>query len=220
MRGVSVFQGVIMTKWNKEKLLERFKELHKDVYSYKDFNYEGTRQRIDIVCDKHGVFNQQIRKHLEGQGCKRCAAIKAKAKWDNPTGYREGCGKQVQYREYTVWRAMKQRTQPSYWKKCNHYTGTTCSDLFSTWDSYKGWYDSQFNSTFVDDEGRPFELDKDLLSNGGRNYSEDTCCFLPRLINVAVRNKSKNLGKLIEQYKQDLTKEAYEALLEFEKTIP
>ena len=202
-----------MTKWNRQSLLERFYELHKGLYSYGEFEYKNVNQRVVITCEKHGGFEQKVKKHLEGQGCKKCAATAAKSKWRHPTGYREPCGKQVQYQEYTVWRAMKQREKPEYWAKRPHYTGTTVSELFSSWDTYKEWYDAQFNSSFKDTDGKPFELDKDLLTNGKRCYSEDTCCFLPRLINVAIRNKSKDLGRLTQEYKDKISEEAYEALL-------
>lgn len=204
-----------MARYSKESLLERFYELHKGLYKYEDFEYKDTRQRINIVCKVHGLFNQQVRKHLEGQGCKRCANIINRSKWINPTGYREPCGKQIQYQEYTVWRSMIGRGKHKYWIKHPHYSGTTISEDFLSWDKYKEWCDSQFNSGFVDEEGKPFELDKDLLSKGTRHYSEDTCCFLPRAINVGIRNKTKNLPNLIEKYKDSLTKEAYQALLDF-----
>ena len=77
-----------MRKLNKDELLHRFKILHEGLYGYEDFEYTGTRQRISIICRVHGVFDQQVRKHLEGQGCKRCAGTKNKSKWINPTGYR------------------------------------------------------------------------------------------------------------------------------------
>lgn len=202
-----------MAKWNSINILERFEELHKGLYKYEDFEYINSNQRIDIVCSEHGVFNQKIRKHLEGQGCKRCAGTKTSSKWINPTGYREPCGKQVQYQEYTVWRAMVQRTKPDYWLTHKHYTGTTCSELFSSWDGYKGWYNNQFNSGFTDDEGKPFELDKDLLTNGSRHYSEHTCCFLPRAINIGLRNKSKGLLELVERYKDMLEPSVYKLLI-------
>ena len=108
---------------------------------------------------------------------------------------------------------MKQREKPEYWINRPHYTGTTVSEMFSSWDTYKDWYDSQFNSSFKDNEGKPFELDKDLLSNGERCYSEYTCCFLPRLINVAIRNRSKDLGRLTQEYRDKISEEAYVALL-------
>lgn len=208
-----------MSKWNSYNILERFDELHEGLYSYESFEYINTHQRINIKCKVHGVFNQKIRKHLEGQGCKRCARTASGSKWNNPTGYRDENGKQFQYQEYTVWRATMQRGKPKYWVKHPHYTGTTISKLFSDWDSYKGWYDEQFNSSFVDDEGRPFELDKDLLSNGSRHYSEDTCCFLPRLINIRLRNKSKGLRLLTEHYKDQIDPKAYQALMEYEVNI-
>lgn len=206
-----------MSKWDTISILERFYELHKGLYSYGDFEFTNTSQRINIICREHGDFSQQIRKHLEGQGCKRCAGTKTSSKWINPTGYREPCGKQVQYQEYTVWRAMTQRTKPNYWLSHKHYTGTTCSELFSNWDSYKGWYDNQFSSGFTDDEGKPFELDKDLLSDGSRHYSEHTCCFLPRAINIGLRNKSDKLVELLEQYKDRIEPSVYRLLIN--KTI-
>lgn len=201
-----------MAKWNSVNIIERFNELHKGLYKYEDFEYINSNQRINIKCSEHGMFIQKVRKHLEGQGCKRCAGTKNSSKWVNPTGYREPCGKQVQYQEYAVWRAMIQRTKPKYWLTHTHYTGTTCSDLFSSWDGYKGWYDNQFNSGFTDDEGKPFELDKDLLTNGSRHYSEYTCCFLPRAINIGLRNKSKNLLKLVERYRHMLEPSVYKLL--------
>lgn len=208
-----------MTKWNSVNILDRFDELHRGLYSYEDFEYVNSNQRINIICSEYGVFNQKIRKHLEGQGCKRCAGTKTSSKWINPTGYRQPCGKQVQYQEYTVWRAMQQRVKPDYWLTRKHYTGATCSELFSTWDGYKGWYDNQFNSGFTDEEGKPFELDKDLLSNGGRHYSEHTCCFLPRAINIGIRNKSKRLEGLVEKYKYEIRPDVYKLLTNQSKSI-
>lgn len=202
-----------MNKYTKDSLISRFYEIHQGLYEYPDFEYISTYGRINIVCDSHGVFNQQIRKHLEGQGCKKCASLSNSRKWKHLTGYRDSCGKQVQYQDYTVWRAMIQRTKPSYWEKHPHYTGTTVSDMFKSWDSYKDWVDSKFNSKMIDVEGNVFELDKDLLSDGSRKYSEDTCCFIPRLINVGLRNKSENLLDLVEFYKESIEPNVYKLLV-------
>ena len=38
----------------------------------------------------------------------------------------------------------------------------------------------------VDDKGDSFHLDKDLLSNESKIYSEHNCCFIPREINTAI----------------------------------
>jgi hypothetical protein len=217
--GFLLLKGSVMSKLGKTEILDRFYEIHKGLYEYYDFDYIDRHQKISIVCGIHGEFKQQVRKHLEGQGCKRCAGTTTSSKWVNPTGYREACGKQVQYQEYTIWRAMTGRCKPSYWAKHTHYTGTTVSELFSSWDDYKDWYDKQFNSSFVDDEGKVFELDKDLLSNGSRHYSEDTCCFLPRAINHRLQNKSLGLKKLIEQYKDKLDPRAYQALMSYQINI-
>ena len=72
-------------------------------------------------------------------------------------------------------------------------------------------YQIGFNS--LDEEGRCFHLDKDILVKGNKLYSEDTCSFVPAEINTLFCKANKTRGRYntIEEaflaYKQ--AKEAY-----------
>lgn len=80
-------------------------------------------------------------------------------------------GKQVKCPFFVVWRKMLERCYCTKWKtKYLTYSGcTVCSDwlIFS---NFKKWMQDQ------DWEGK--ELDKDLLIQGNKIYSADTCAFI------------------------------------------
>lgn len=65
----SSYKGKLLRK----EVIRRFKAVHKNKYNYKEFKYGGMEFKIDIHCERHGVFKQTISAHLSGQGCKTCA---------------------------------------------------------------------------------------------------------------------------------------------------
>ena len=200
------------TKWTDESILVKFSELHKGRYTYPDFEYINTAQTFTVRCNIHGDFQQKVRKHLEGQGCKRCN-IHKEVKWKNSTGYYDENGKQVQLRLYTIWRGIQQRCKESYWDKHPHYKGTTCSDNFKSWDYFYEWCQEQTGVTSCDELGKPYELDKDLLGKGGQKvYAEDVCVFLPRAINNALCNNKGKIPSLVSKYKNSISEKALLAL--------
>lgn len=94
--------------------------------------------------------------------------------------------------------------------------------------TYKGcivceeWYNFQnfakwFDENYYEIEGEKIALDKDLLKLNNKIYSPSTCCFLPQRINVSLVS-SKNIDIIkyqAEKYKKYISKEAYQALLEY-----
>ena len=48
------------------------KKIHGDLYDYSKVTYKGVKNRIDILCKKHGFFSQFPRDHLKGCGCPKC----------------------------------------------------------------------------------------------------------------------------------------------------
>ena len=51
----------------------RFNKVHGDKYDYSKVDYTGLRNKIDIICNKHGLFSQNTNHHLGGHGCPECA---------------------------------------------------------------------------------------------------------------------------------------------------
>jgi hypothetical protein len=60
----------------KAKSLENFileaRKIHGDLYDYSIIEYKNNYTKIEIICKKHGGFNQVPYAHLRGQGCKKC----------------------------------------------------------------------------------------------------------------------------------------------------
>ncbi len=75
-----------MKKITNEIFFYRAKLLHGDRFDYSKSDFKSLEHRIIIICKKHGEFSQLPRKHLEGQGCKRCSArenqIKSVKPWE------------------------------------------------------------------------------------------------------------------------------------------
>lgn len=59
-------------KKTREDVLMKFKEVHGDTYEYILSDFTNTNDYTDIVCRKHGVFNQSIVNHMQGRGCRDC----------------------------------------------------------------------------------------------------------------------------------------------------
>lgn len=60
-------------KVSKEKFIERANIIHNNKYDYSKVDYIDTRTYINIICKIHGEFQQLVRNHLSGYGCKNCA---------------------------------------------------------------------------------------------------------------------------------------------------
>jgi Zn finger protein HypA/HybF involved in hydrogenase expression len=53
--------------------IDKFNKIHNRKYSYPDFNFTNTRDKITIICPEHGKFFQSIIGHSTNkQGCPKC----------------------------------------------------------------------------------------------------------------------------------------------------
>lgn len=60
----------IKTQW----FIEKAKEVHGELYDYSEQVYTKSIQKLDIICPKHGIFQQSPNNHLKHkQGCPTCA---------------------------------------------------------------------------------------------------------------------------------------------------
>jgi hypothetical protein len=57
---------------NKEKFIIAAQIKHNSKYDYSKVVYVGNKDKITIICPKHGEFSQRPNDHLTGYGCKKC----------------------------------------------------------------------------------------------------------------------------------------------------
>jgi hypothetical protein len=53
--------------------IEKAKKIHGDRYVYPEQEYVSSKEKIEIVCQKHGSFWQKPNGHLNGRGCPECS---------------------------------------------------------------------------------------------------------------------------------------------------
>ncbi|HKL99225.1 MAG TPA: hypothetical protein VJZ06_04910 [Mobilitalea sp.] len=85
-----------------------------------------------------------------------------------------------------VWRGMISRCKyASYNNSLAAYVG--CS-VCEEWQEYKNFEKWCLNNLY-NCNGEKLELDKDLMVKGNRVYSPETCCFLPKRINLLIKSR-------------------------------
>jgi hypothetical protein len=62
---------------SKNSLIDVFREVHGDKFSYDKVNYQGNNVKIIITCPQHGDFEQTPGAHKGGQGCPVCGNQKS-----------------------------------------------------------------------------------------------------------------------------------------------
>jgi hypothetical protein len=62
-----------------ESIIERFREVHGDLYTYMNMNYINNHTKIEIQCnvEDHGTFWQTPSDHSHGKGCRSCSNMTA-----------------------------------------------------------------------------------------------------------------------------------------------
>ena len=65
--------GINRTHKTLETFIKEAKKVHGNKYDYSKTKYVGANTKICIICPTHGEFWQNPTKHLNGQGCPKCA---------------------------------------------------------------------------------------------------------------------------------------------------
>ena len=99
---------------------------------------------------------------------------------------------------YRVWYAMIQRC----YKECNT-TKKTYKDIFvcDEWlcfENFEKWY----NENYYETNSEVMNLDKDILIKGNKLYSPNTCCFVPKRLNILFVNTNNKyiIKKITDLY--------------------
>ena len=103
-------------------------------------------------------------------------------------------GKNV--KEYNLWKDMLERC---FSEKCQTrqptYIGCNVSDNFLNYSYFYDWCQEQIGFGKVDEKGRYWQLDKDLLFVGNKTYSETACVFVPHEINLFFTDRGNARGE-------------------------
>jgi hypothetical protein len=57
---------------NNTEIIEIFKNIHGELYDYRNVNYKNNTTKVSIICKIHGEFSQSPKAHKIGQGCPIC----------------------------------------------------------------------------------------------------------------------------------------------------
>ena len=68
-----------------EQFIEKTKTVHKDKYDYSLVEYKNNKTKVKIICKKHGIFEQEPKNHIKGQGCPKCAKERQQLKQKDNT---------------------------------------------------------------------------------------------------------------------------------------
>jgi hypothetical protein len=102
-------------------------------------------------------------------------------------------GKNV--KEYELWRQMLNRCYGEKYQDIQPtYKGCNVSDNFLNYAYFYDWCQQQIGFKSIDEKGRSWHLDKDILFTGNKIYSEDTCVFVPREINNFFTDRGNDRG--------------------------
>ena len=63
-------------KYTQESVIDKFKEVHVDKYDYSLVDFKSIREKVEIICKKHGSFFQDPFSHYQNQGCPKCRSSK------------------------------------------------------------------------------------------------------------------------------------------------
>lgn len=55
-----------------EDFVRKSKEFHGDKYDYSLTKVDGCQNKVQIICRKHGIFEQSTSNHMNGAGCRKC----------------------------------------------------------------------------------------------------------------------------------------------------
>ena len=99
-------------------------------------------------------------------------------------------------KEYRLWNNMLKRCYSVGCQKVRPtYIDCSISENFRYLEYFKEWCNNQIGFNSVDEKGKPFALDKDILVKGNRVYNEDVCVFVPQEVNLLFTKRDKSRGE-------------------------
>lgn len=140
---------------SKEQVIKKFIKTHGSRYCYSQIKYINTDTKINIICYKHGVFQQTPDKHIAGNGCPKCIG-KNKNISEVIKDFKEAHGEtysysKVNFEMLTVKVEITCKIHGSFWQKPQkHISGQGCPKCggrlqYSNDEAVKGFQETHGN---------------------------------------------------------------------------
>ena len=193
--------GIIKTHNEQRKNIESFileaNRVHNYKYDYSLVDYKSAKDKIKIICPTHGVFLQSPDSHLREHGCPRCKSDDRK-KLVYGVGINDYQSSVSNDHIYKIWTYMLARCNSDEVKqKHPTYKDCTVCEEWIYYSNFKKWFYSQKYKV-------GYHLDKDILIQGNKVYSPQTCAFVPPYINALLvyqTNKESGLKRGVSKEK-------------------
>jgi predicted nucleic acid-binding Zn-ribbon protein len=121
-----------MRKLTKEEFIQKAVAVHGDKYDYINVKYENNRKKVEIICPKHGSFEQTPSDHLMRRGCPECGKEKL-----SEVNTNHG---QSNSKEYRIWSHMKTRCYNLNSQYYHRYGGRGISVCDRWLNSFENFY--------------------------------------------------------------------------------
>lgn len=174
MKGVDCVGKVFTSNKCGDFEVVEYKDYNNVVVRFLDTGYQTTTQLYHI---KDGAIKDRLYPSVYGVGVMGDSVGKVNG---------------VEVKEYRLWRGLlarcynekSKRNLPSY-KNC------VVSENFKYFPHFQNWCYDQVGFNV-----KGFELDKDILIKRNKIYSEDTCVFIPKELNLLLCNAKRIRGDL------------------------
>lgn len=176
-------------KLTTQEFIERARKVHGDKYDYSKAEYVNISTKVCIVCPTHGDFWQRPSDHIfHGSGCPLCN-FSQKDNLIYGFGVNDIEHATLIYPQtYGLWRNMLRRCYDEKTiSKHPTYKGCYACEEWKYFSKFKEWFDEHY----VDG----WHLDKDILIKGNKEYSPETCCFVPQEINKLFTKRQLDRGQ-------------------------
>jgi hypothetical protein len=215
-------------KLTAKTFVEKAIKVHGNKFNYNLVEYKASKEKVKIICKKHGVFEQAPQKHLQNRGCPKCA-IENNA--DNKRFTEEEFidkSQKVHEYKYDYSKVKYVTSQIKVKIICNkhgmfeqlpnsHLRGTGCPKC--SWNSSKGEkriekyliknnikYKTQFKSKHcVYKQQLPF----DFIIKNKQKYLIEFQGHYHYSPNIMIKNTIKRKSEFEKQIKKDLIKKQY-----------
>lgn len=116
----------------------------------------------------------------------------SKGQWLQRVG--TGNSNTYQTRASILWGNLKRRLKALQPRDETYYGS---NNLFLNFQDFAQWCQDVPNYVAIDKNGRFYQLDKDILIPGNRDYSHSTCCFVPAELNMIFSKGNNKTNKLL-----------------------